>query len=382
MPSFEVLEPAIDPNNKISFLLDWELTMKCNLDCSYCPSGLHGGHDNSTRHPPLHECMRALEFMFEYADQYMHRKPKGLKYVVLNVYGGEALHHPEIVEILSQIQEKYQPYRDRWRLTVTNTTNAIVSNKKLKKIIPYIDEFTVSSHVESTAKQKAQFKENLLTIRNANKRLKCIVMMHNDTPLFQEAQDFLSWLDNNQIRSLAKQIDSADARLYSEQQIQWFNSEYQTKTHGIANKIDAGQKSSNLTDVGRACCGGRLSCVDQDYKERQYYILDNKFPDWYCSVNEFFLFVKQVNGEVYVNKDCKMNFDGTVGPIGNLSDTASIITELNTQLTIGQPVIQCKKSKCLCGLCAPKAKNLDTYQSIMKKYRKEYYEISDADLLH
>jgi pyruvate-formate lyase-activating enzyme len=382
MPAFEVLEPAIDPNNRISFLLDWELTMKCNLDCSYCPSGLHGGHDNSTRHPPLDECIQALEFMFEYADQYMYRKPNGLKYVMLNVYGGEALHHPDIIEILSQIQEKYQPYRDRWQLTVTNTTNAIVSSKQLKKIIPYIDEFTVSSHVESTHKQKQQFKENLLTIKDSGKRLKCIVMMHENPQLFQEAGDFLSWLNSNQIRSLAKQIDSADARLYSEQQIQWFNSEYQTKTHGIANKIDAGQKSSNLTDVGRACCGGRQSCVDQDYKERQYYILDNKFPDWYCSVNEFFLFVKQVNGEVYVNKDCKMNFNGTVGPIGNLSDTVNIINELKTQLTDGQPIIQCKKSKCLCGLCAPKAKNLDTYQSIMKKYRKEYHEILDVDVLH
>jgi hypothetical protein len=36
------------------------------------------------------------------------------------------------------------------------------------------------------------------------------------------------------------------------------------------------------------------------------------------------------------------------------------------------PVIQCKKSKCMCGLCAPKAKNLDTYKSIMKKYQKDY----------
>jgi len=372
MPAFEVLEPAIDPNNRISFLLDWELTMKCNLDCSYCGSGLYGGHDNSTRHPPQDECVRALEFMFEYADQYMQHKPKGLKYVMLNVYGGEALHHPNIVEILSQIQQKYQPYRDRWHLTVTNTTNAVITNEKLKKIIPYIDEFTVSSHVESTDKQKAQFKENLLTIRDADKRLKCIVMMHDDTQLFQEARDFLSWLNKNQIRSLAKQIDSANRRSYTEQQIQWFNSEYQNKTYGIANKIDNSYRSSDLSGVGRACCGGRQSCLNQNYRERQYYILDNKFPDWYCSVNEFFLFVKQVNGEVYVNKDCKMNFNGTVGPIGNLSNTNGIIDELKTQLAHSQPIIQCKNNKCHCGLCAPKAKDLDTYKLIMKKYQKDY----------
>jgi hypothetical protein len=67
-----------------------------------------------------------------------------------------------------------------------------------------------------------------------------------------------------------------------------------------------------------------------------------------------------------------MTFDGTVGPIGNLCDTDAIIDKLKEQMTNGQPVIQCKTSNCLCGLCAPKAKNLDTYRSIMKKYQKEY----------
>ena len=125
MSAFEVLEPAIDPNNRISFLLDWELTMKCNLDCSYCPSELYGGHDNTTNHPPLAECLAALDFMFKYVDLYMTTKPNGIRYVILNIYGGESLHHPDIVKILSQVRKTHQPYRDRWHLTVTTTTNAI-----------------------------------------------------------------------------------------------------------------------------------------------------------------------------------------------------------------------------------------------------------------
>jgi pyruvate-formate lyase-activating enzyme len=377
MPTFEVLEPAIDPNNRISFLLDWELTMKCNLDCSYCGSGLHYGHDNSTKHPPKEECVRALEFMFEYVNLYMQHKPKGIRDVILNVYGGESLHHPDIVEILSQIQKKYQPYANQWHLTVTTTTNAIISNKKLLKIIPYIDEFTVSSHVESTTKQKQQFKENLLTIRDSNKRLKCIIMMHDNETLFQESQELLSWVEKNQIKSLPKQIDNhgLHERSYNQRQITWFNSLYQSKTYGSAadNIKTNSHESPDLSNVGRACCGGRQTCLDQNYKDRQYYILDNKFPDWYCSVNWFFLFVKQVNGEIYVNKDCKMNFDGSVGPIGNLSNTGDIIDKLTEQLSKNSmPIIQCKKNKCACGLCSPKAKNLDTYKSIIKKYQKDY----------
>ena len=376
MPKFEVLEPAIDPNNRISFLLDWELTMKCNLDCSYCVSGLYGGHDNTTKHPSVDKCLNALDFMFEYVDLYMNTKPKGIRSAILNVYGGESLHHPDIVEILSQVRKKHQPYADRWHLTVTTTTNAIVSDKKFQQIIPYIDEFTASYHTENSEKQKNQFKKNLLTIAQSGKRQKCVVLMHQNSQQFQDATDMIEWLNKNNIKILPRQLDTnhgADGlRLYNNNQVQWFDNFYKTKTFGKSTDLLESNKDLNLTDVGRACCGGRQTCTDQNYKQRHFYV-ENKFPDWYCSVNHFFLFVKQVNGEVYVNKDCKMKFDGTVGPIGNLTNTKEILTVLKNQLDTGSlPIIQCKKYNCLCGLCAPKAKNLDTYNSIMKKYQKEY----------
>ena len=123
-----------------------------------------------------------------------------------------------------------------------------------------------------------------------------------------------------------------------------------------------------LSDVGRACCGGRQLCVDKNYRQRSFFV-NNKFPDWYCSVNHFFLFVKQVNGEIYTNKDCKMNFAGGVGPIGLLSESQKLLDTTRDQLLNNtMPVIQCKKYKCMCGLCAPKASNLEDYKNIMKKY--------------
>jgi organic radical activating enzyme len=374
MPDFEVLEPAIDPNNRITFLLDWELTMKCNLDCSYCLSDLYGGHDNSTNHPPLEECLKSIDFMFQYADLYMNYKPSGLKYVVLNVYGGESLHHPNIVEILEQVHKRSQQYKDRWQLTVTTTTNAIVSPKRMSSIIPLIDEFTVSYHSENTPKQKQQFKDNLLAIKESNRRLKCIVLMHTKSDYFNDSKDMIQWLETADIKMLPRQLDINinESTHYNEKQINWFNNLYQTKTHGVADAIDS-STSKQLSDVGRACCGGRQTCQNQDYKNRKFYVIDNKFTDWSCSVNWFFLYVKQITQEVFVNKDCKMNFNGGVGPIGLLSDAQEILSTLSNQLDAGTlPVIRCKKSHCLCGLCAPKAKNLETYNAIIKKYQKDY----------
>ena len=59
-----------------------------------------------------------------------------------------------------------------------------------------------------------------------------------------------------------------------------------------------------------------------------------------------------------------MNYNGEVGPIGYLTNTASIINNLKN----GTPTIVCKKTTCWCGLCAPKSKYKDNYEQIMLKY--------------
>jgi hypothetical protein len=316
--------------------------------------------------------------MFAYVDRKMSRRPPGSKHVILNVYGGEALHHPEIVSILKTVRELHQQYQDSWSLTITTTTNALISQQKLQNIIPLIDEFTVSYHTESSDKQKQQFRDNLLAIKAAGARQKCIVLMHAKSALFVDAQNMITWLKENSIKHLPRQLDhrKEDTQFnYAPQQVKWFDNLYTersniTKTSMPVRVLD-NQDNTDLADTARACCGGRQLCADQNYRKREFFVI-NKFPDWYCGVDQFFLYVKQVNGEVYVNKDCKMNYRGEVGPIGTLADTDAILAQMDTT-----PVIQCKKSKCLCGLCAPKAENLDTYQTIMRKY-----EIPNPNLLH
>jgi len=372
--SVKSLEPVIDPTNKILFLLDWELTLKCNLDCAYCPStGIHQSHDNSTRHPPLADCLKTIDFMFEYADMYMSLRPKSLRQVVLNVYGGESLHHPDVVTVLEQVHQRYQPYRDRWNLTITTTTNAIVSDKKFAKIIPLVDEFTTSYHTHTTDKQKQQFKKNLLAIQAAGRRLKCVVLMHSESELFADANDMIAWLIENNIRHLPRALDHfSDDFNYEPQQIKWFDNIYQSKSFNSTSKLTKLSAdvvdSTNMLDLGRACCGGRQLHQDQNYKTRDFFVA-NRFPDWYCSVNHFFLYIKQYTGDVFVNKDCKMNFNGTVGAIGNLKHADQLLNETKNYIdTDTMPVIQCKKSQCLCGLCAPKAATQGEYDTIIKKY--------------
>jgi len=372
-----VLEPAVDPNNRISFLLDWELTMKCNLDCSYCPAGTYGGHDNTTSHPETKDCLPTIDFMYQYADMYMNKKVNGIKYVILNVYGGESLHHPGVVEILTQARSKYQKlYKDRWHLTVTTTTNAIVSEKKLQQIIPLVDEFTCSFHSEAKDKQKQQFKNNVLLIRNSGRRVKCIILMHSEEHLFNESLSMIEWCKENNISYLPRQLDHETKKTqfnYTNSQVIWFDRLYKQQSKNKKNSVEFKEVNDkyDLADSGRACCGGRHLCQDKNYKDRTFFV-KNKFTDWYCSVNEFFLYVKQVNQEIYTNKDCKMNYNGEIAPIGHLDQADKLLTFVQQNLDKdSMPVIQCKKKICFCGLCAPKSKNLDDFNLIMKKYHKK-----------
>lgn len=375
MSDFDCLEPAIDPNNRISFLLDWEITMKCNLDCSYCLKGLYGGHDNSTQHPPLESCLNTVDFLYQYADLYMQKKIRGIRYAILNVYGGESLHHPNIVEILKECRTRYESqYKDSWHLTITTTTNAIISSKKIEQIIPLIDEFTCSYHTEATDKQKSLFKENLCKIRDAGRRLKCVILVHPDPVGFQDSQDMIAWCESQGIRYLPRQLDHPPDRAqfnYNNEQVIWFESLYSKKTKN--SSVDVKKVYNNgmidLSQSGRACCGGRQLCKDSDQKTRHFFV-ENSFPDWYCSVNEFFVYVKQVNGEIFVNKDCKMGFNGKKEAIGNLKNYQELLEYTKVHLENNTlPVIQCKKSSCWCGLCAPKAISKELFDSTMRKYR-------------
>jgi hypothetical protein len=302
----------------------------------------------------------------------MANRPSGLKYVILNVYGGESLHHPDIVIILQAVKQCYKKYKTNWHLTVTTTTNAIVSPDKLASILPLIDEFTVSYHVENSTKNKKLFRNNLLAIKAAGRRQKCVVLMHPEPDFFEDCKNMIEWLKQHQIKCLPRQLDHAPEKIhfnYHQQQVVWFDKLYSSKGHHQLIVVDS--EKTDLTGVGRACCGGRQLCVDQNYKEKTFFV-DNNFTDWFCSVNHFFLYIKQVNGEVFTNKDCKMNFDGNVAPIGNLSNMQSLLDQTKAWLETGtMPAIQCKKSRCLCGICAPKAPTKEEYNKIMPKYFKK-----------
>lgn len=362
------IEPQINPHNRLSFLLDWEITLKCNLDCSYCTVGI--GHDNSTKHPNLEECLRTIDFMYEYTDLYMKNKIQSLKHVILNIYGGEALFHKDIIKILKSAKEKYEKYQKNWKLTIATTTNATVSSKKLDQLMNFIDNWTCSFHTESSTKHKEQFKQNLLKLKEKGKHTKVIVLMHSDPKKFAEAQLLIDWCLKNKIDYLPRQLDHGfDKRFYyNNSQIQWFENVYNSKNKSV--KFIEGQ-DNNLSNVGRSCCGGR-TLVKNNNQHEKFSFVNNKLFGWKCSVNHFFLNIKQITGEVRNNRDCRLTLDGNFGPIGVLSDTNKILDDAKQFIEKkDKSYITCTNDRCWCGLCSPKARTEKDYQEIFRKYINE-----------
>ena len=367
---------ALDPANVPSFLLDWELTKRCNLDCGYCSTGIDGGHDNTTDHPPLAECLKSIDFMYEYVDQYMKYKKESQRKVVLNVYGGESLFHPDIVEILRECRDRYTQYQDRWYLTITCTTNGIVGKNQWKRIVPLVDEFTVSYHSENLPKQKQQYRDNVLYLKHMNKRFKCVVMMHNDVELFADSEKIIDFCKLNELRYVVKPLDNVEPIwMYNQDQFGklktfWISRVPVAQQLDYTAKINLIGKNDTVSSIheGRPCCGGRKLSLNGDLKSNVSFVPRQGFEGWSCSVNWFFLFVRQLDGAVFTNKDCQTSTTGQVEPLGNISNSKTIISTLKNQLeTKTMPIIQCVKSTCLCGFCAPKAESRKDFMELIQR---------------
>jgi len=370
---------ALDPTNVPSFLLDWEVTKVCNLDCSYCPTeGEWANHDNSTNHPTVEECVKSIDLMYEYVDLYMKHKKSTQRKVILNLLGGEVLFHPDIVKILSIIREKYEPYKSKWFLTVTCTTNAVIGKNLWSKIVPLIDEFQLSYHTENLSKQKKQYLNNALYLKQQNKRFKCIIMMHTNPELFKDAESVIEFCKQNELRYLAKPLDVPESVIdfYSQNQFDklktiWISQVPIKQQSNYAEKINKIGNSDTVTSIneGRACCGGRPLSLNGDLKSNISFVPRQGFEGWSCSVNWFFLFVQQLSGNVYTNRDCRMSTTGQVEPLGNINNTDHILSTLRAQFeTNTMPVINCKKKICYCGICAPKAESKTDFMDLIKRH--------------
>jgi hypothetical protein len=359
------IEPAYIPTKKLSFLIDWLITLKCNFDCSYCPVGSKG-HDNARPHPKKEKCLLMLDQMYRYVDVMMQYKNSRFKDAILNIYGGEALYHPDIEEILITSTKYFEKYSSKWTLKRRMTTNASAQFKKWKTICEHIEGFTLSYHTQSADKMKTIFKNNIEYLLKIKKEYDIVVLMYPHKDYWQDCVKFLNFCSNNKLNVRPRLLDGS-LGVYNEAQIDFLKTFYQNKKGETGlNNIT----TKSILDQGRSCCGGRKLCLNRNLKDHENFIArDLGFEGWFCSANWYFLMADTDAEKFFTNKDCRVTLNGTQGSLATIDTMDEYILQIKKSLQENRlPIMKCVQKTCQCGTCAPKSIKKENLYDIMKIY--------------
>ena len=359
---------AINVTGNPAFSVIWDTGLRCNLDCTYCSASRH---NNYSPHTPLTNFIKTFNFIEQWTDIYNSKRKTPLP-TAINFTGGEPTVNPGLWKLASYIKSR------PGKFYLGLTTNGVIGKKYLNNVITNFDAVTVSYHAETTKSVKRKIIENIYTLHQAGITVQVNVMLHMDH--WDECVAVYDELKANGINCKPRPIgDGAVAQktwyvdsdgnnrrsdhTYTPAQLEWFWNE-----NGIKNKSTTGAGGGQ---VGRACCGG--TCLEGKVEGtwQPIKLVNTEFKDWHCMVDWYFLYIAQHKNEVYHHQSCKALHGKKIGPIGTLDDTDKIIEDLTMRFS--QPTIEhivCPKTRCACGMCAPKAESLEDFKYIQNSLLK------------
>lgn len=334
------------------FMVTWDTGRRCNFDCSYCEISRH---DNISSPHSYDELLRTFEFVKEYTTIYADL-------VNINFTGGE----PTINPAFWQLAEHINSNETRFRLSLT--TNGAWHPRNTDRIAQLFEGVTVSYHTEGHPKLKKQTLDNIKLLHEKGIWLQVNVMLHTDN--WAEGVQICEELKSLGIMHNPRPIgdgnierkgwfidaDGSNRRTshdYTDEQQDWFFN------YTGVQKPSSGVKAG--TELGRKCCGGRCvqGKVNNEWQEVSF--IDTHFKGWYCSVNKYFLHIDQHTGDVFHHQTCQALHSGLRGPLGHINNTQEILDYARTNK---DRTIVCPNTRCGCGMCVPKAKDLADYKAI------------------
>lgn len=410
-------------------VVTWDTGRRCNYDCTYCSIERH---DNYSPHASLEELQGVGRFLFDYSELLCKYKTKDQ--VNVSFTGGEPTVNPKFIEFGQWLRKLYNnEYKNKFKLNLGLTTNGAFSEKMAQSILEEYDSCTISYHVEAHKNLKKQVIRNIYFLKEHDYSMKVNVMFH--AQYFDECVQLCQRLQQDNIAFVPRMIGeegvSPDAHVYSDEQLKWMkdywkdtNSKIQkmqvttllatdnfrpnkltskrtnsrnfkqmntTKsntllrktTETIVTKIDPTQQRTkpkkgehqNIAEaLGRPCCGSRVmeTCSSGGCLTKTKFLDYQKFRNWQCSVNWFFLHIEQQTDKIFHHQTCQARFDGTRGPIGSISESDKILDWLRDKLeTNTMPIIKCPlgpNKLCGCGLCSPKSTDLQQLKNILPRH--------------
>lgn len=342
-------------------MVTWDLGRRCNLDCTYCEASRHNNYSSPAN---LDSLIDTFNFIKKWTGLYnskrTHRTTTNIDFT-----GGEPTVNPNFWKLVKHIKETETNFR------VGITSNGTWPEKEIDKIITYVQGITISWHAEADESIKKRVLKNILKLKENNIWLQVNVMLHCD--YFDEAVQVCDFLEQHNITynpvpigdgSIERSgwfIDSdgktrRTSHPYTEAQQQWFFNKM-----NIPAEVATSYKEGN--NLGRKCCGGRCLVGKVDNEWKPVTLVENKFKDWSCMIDWFFLHIDQETGLVYHHQTCQALHGGKRGAVGNLKESKVMLDELEQRLKTPTNIV-CPNQRCGCGMCIPKSKNTVDFKEI------------------
>ena len=407
----EIIAIDNDIQNPYSFEVTWDLGLRCNFDCTYCPPHRH---NNTSPHASLETLIKTSKFVFDYKKLLQSYMTYNRQWNI-GFTGGEPTNNPNFLAMCEYIHS--QGDKD---VVVDVTTNGAMSEKYCTKLIDNVDSVTVSYHCEVDDKIKQRVIERIYQLKESDVRYKVNLMIHAKQEYFDECIELAESFTKDDIKFVPRIIgesydnDKYNHR-YTEEQHKWFkdfwanknkkpkennNAEYeykddQKKVEEKKQKIKVEpKKEEGRKSLGRPCCGQRTfyTLTEEHYTQNNTQLDTNKwnksvfacsteYKDWSCLINWNWLHIEQEYDNILHHQTCRANFGGKRGPIGKISESEKVLERLERQLATGKmPVITCPNKICGCGLCVQKSKHHDVTEAMFNKAVKGLTPIIGAEL--
>jgi MoaA/NifB/PqqE/SkfB family radical SAM enzyme len=355
---------AIKTTNIPTLSVVWDTGRRCNYDCSYCEATRH---NNFSKPKPFEEFKKTFDFIKDWAGIYNLRR-KNPSNPGISFTGGEPTANPNFWKLIDYIRS----FPEHYYLSLT--TNGAWDKKYSKKIIENFGGVTVSYHAEADETLKKNVIRNIKELAQSTINLQVNVMLHVDY-WDETVQVYKDLKEQGIICNLRPIGDGSIVRKgwfidtdgrnrrtsheYTIEQQTWFWKEMGLKE--IPTNVSEGNQ------LGRKCCGNIPLEGKVDGNWQPIKLIDTHFKNWHCMVDWFFLYIDQETQNVYHHQTCKAFYDNTTGPIGNLTNSDQILSELKERLS--EPVIKsivCPNTRCGCGMCVPKAQTLEDFKILQE----------------
>ncbi len=94
-----------DIQNPYSFEVTWDLGLRCNYDCTYCPAHRH---NNTSPHASLDTLIKTSKFVFEYK-KLMQSQMTFNRQWNIGFTGGEPTNNPNFLDMCEYIHSQNDP---------------------------------------------------------------------------------------------------------------------------------------------------------------------------------------------------------------------------------------------------------------------------------